>query len=150
MGISGLRVCPFLVQLHKYPLDGANRGSGLRTSCLERRSWPIAPLGISSLDGQVVMNFKFPQGETITITPSRALTGRKPGGSFSLSVSTPRRLHTLQSFCVILHIVQTCFPSFLTMPYLILHVSLNYPGDVIASSLYSHMFSCVFEIVEIL
>jgi hypothetical protein len=64
--------------------DGANRGSGLRTSCLERRSWPITPLGMSSLDGQVVRNFKFPQGETIT--PNRALTGRKPGGSFSLSV----------------------------------------------------------------
>lgn len=29
-------------------------------------------------------NFKFPQGETIN--PSRARTGRKPGGSFSLSV----------------------------------------------------------------
>jgi hypothetical protein len=41
-------------------------------------------LGMSSLDGQVVRNFNFPQGETITA--SRALTGRKPGGSFSLSV----------------------------------------------------------------
>jgi hypothetical protein len=45
------------------------------------------PLGMSSLDGQVVRNFKFPQGETIT--PSRARTGRKPGGSFSLNAAAP-------------------------------------------------------------
>lgn len=130
--------------------DGANRGSGLRTSCLERRSWPITPpLGMSSLDGQVVRNFKFPQGETIG--PSRARTGRKPGGSFSLSIfDTPAPTYPFTRFasssCTS---SQTCFPSFLTtMPYLThidvtLHVFLNYPGrhHVV---LCSHMFSCVF------
>ena len=144
---------PLLVQLHKYPSDGTNRGSGLQTSYLERRSWPITPLGMSSLDGQVVRNFKFPQGETII--PSRAPTGRKPGGSFSLSVFDAPAPPYPSAFCVILHIVQTCFPSFLTMPYLT-HI------DVIAACIFelsgtssrrpllAYVFFCFLEIVEIL
>lgn len=101
---------------------------------------------MSSLDGQVVRNFKFPQGETIA--PSRTLTGRKPGGSFSLSVfNAPAPPYPS---IVLRHLAHR--PDMLSFfPHYALfnarrchHVSLNYPGRHRAVPC-SHMFSCVFK-----
>lgn len=104
---------------------------------------------MSSLDGQVVRNFKFPQGETIT--PSRARTGRKPGGKFSFSVfDAPAPPYPFFFISLVLrHLAHrpdmlSYFPHYALFNahrcHCSMHVFLNYPGRHHAVPR-SHMFS---------
>lgn len=80
---------------------------GLRTSCVERRSQPISPFGISSRSS-VLEPFRSRRKRS----PSRAHTRRNPGGGSRFIISTSGRSTISPVFFVILHVAHTCFPHY--------------------------------------
>ncbi len=134
---------------------GANRRSGLRTSLLERRLWPIAPLGISSLDGQLLRKFQVSSRRTDRMAVR--VRGINQEAALASALSTPGRLipSTALFFRHLAHrsAMLSFFPSFLTMPHLT-HIDVtacisefNYPGRHRGPR--SHIL-LLFEIVETL
>ena len=136
----------FLFNSTNTPPDGANRGSGLRSSCLERRSWPITP-PLACRHSMVKWS-----GISSFLKAKRSLPAvRVPGVSqeaaLASAFSTPRRLHTFTRFASSCTSSRHVFPSFLTMPYLTyIDVTAACISELSGTSVVpcSHMFSCLF------
>ncbi len=114
-------VCPLLVQLHTPQIPFRRHQQRLRSANIVLRAPVMAndtPLACRHSMVKWSGISSFLKAKRSRSPPAVRVPGVSREAALASAFSTPRRLHTLQSFCVILHIVQTCFPSFLTMPYL--------------------------------